>query len=94
MKLTASKPNCAKCKQTEKITYATVLAALVQYIAHCRNLRGLGNSIVVFHLFKILRYSNERSTINFRFFAMIEVFGGGNGSSSNITKNREFVGIG
>ena len=30
---------------------------------HCRNVRGLGKSMVVFRLFEKLRYSNERSTI-------------------------------
>ena len=30
---------------------------------HYRNVRGLGKSMVVFRLFKKLRYSNERSTI-------------------------------
>ena len=29
---------------------------------HCRNVRGLGKSVVVFRLFEKLRYSNERST--------------------------------
>ena len=31
-------------------------------IGHCRNVRGLGKSMVVFRLFEKLRYSNERST--------------------------------
>ena len=31
-------------------------------IGHFRNVRGLGKSMVVFHLFEKLRYSNERST--------------------------------
>ena len=31
-------------------------------IAHCRNARGLGKNVVVFRLFKKLRYSDERST--------------------------------
>ena len=31
-------------------------------IAHCRNVRELGKSMVVFCLFEKLRYSNERST--------------------------------
>ena len=31
-------------------------------IGHYRNVRGLGKSMVVFHLFEKLRYSNERST--------------------------------
>ena len=31
-------------------------------IAHCRNERGLGKSMVVFRLFEKLRYSNERPT--------------------------------
>ena len=32
-------------------------------IDHCRNVRGLGKSLVVFRLFeKLIRYSNERST--------------------------------
>ena len=31
-------------------------------IGHCRNVRGLGKSIVVFRLFEKLRCSNERST--------------------------------
>ena len=29
---------------------------------HCRNVRGLGKSVVVFRLFEKLRYSDERST--------------------------------
>ena len=32
------------------------------FIGHCRNVRGLGKSVVVFRLFDKLRYSNERST--------------------------------
>ena len=51
-------------------------------IGHYRNVRGLGKSMVVFRLFEKLRYSNERSTIFY------------NGSSTNITQNREFVWIG
>ena len=31
-------------------------------IAHCRNVRGLGKSVLVFRLFEKLRYSDERST--------------------------------
>ena len=31
-------------------------------IGNCRNVRGLGKSIVVFRLFEKLRYPNERST--------------------------------
>ena len=31
-------------------------------IGHCRNVRGLGKSMVVFRLFEKLRCSNERST--------------------------------
>ena len=31
-------------------------------IGHCRNVRGLGKSMVVFGLFEKLRYSNEKST--------------------------------
>ena len=31
-------------------------------IGNCRNVRGLGKSMVVFRLFKKLRYSNEKST--------------------------------
>ena len=31
-------------------------------IGRCRNVRGLGKSMVVFHLFEKLRYSNERTT--------------------------------
>lgn len=31
-------------------------------IGHCRIVRGLGKSVVVFRLFEKLRYSNERST--------------------------------
>ena len=31
-------------------------------IGHCRNVRGLGKSMVVFCVFEKLRYSNERST--------------------------------
>ena len=33
------------------------------FIGHFRNVRGLGKSMVVFHLFEKLKYSNERSTI-------------------------------
>ena len=32
------------------------------FIGHCRNVRGLGKSMVVFRLFELLRCSNERST--------------------------------
>ena len=32
------------------------------HIGHCRNVRGLGKSMVVFRLFEKLRSSNERST--------------------------------
>ena len=32
-------------------------------IGNCRNVRGLGKSMVAFRLFEKLRYSNERSTI-------------------------------
>ena len=66
-------------------------------IGHYRNVRGLGKSMVVFRLFEKLRYSNERSTIFLESLQRIEVFGGGkwqNGSSTNITQNREFVWIG
>ena len=31
-------------------------------IGNCRNVRGLGKSMVVFRLFEKLRYSDERST--------------------------------
>ena len=31
-------------------------------IGHCRNVRGLGKSMVVFRLLEKLRCSNERST--------------------------------
>ena len=31
VKLTTSKPNCANRKETEEITYVTVLTALVHY---------------------------------------------------------------
>ena len=31
-------------------------------MGNCRNVRGLGKSMVVFRLFEKLRYSNERST--------------------------------
>ena len=33
-----------------------------QIIGHCRNVRGLGKSMVVFRLFEKVRCSNERST--------------------------------
>ena len=36
-------------------------------IGHCRNVRGLGKSMVIFCLFENLRYSNER-TIKFESF--------------------------
>ena len=67
------------------------------FIAHCRNVRGLGKSIVLFRLFQKLRCSNERSAKFERLEARVEVFRGGkwqNDSSPNITKNREFVWIG
>ena len=32
-------------------------------LGHFRNVRGLGESMVVFRLFEKLKYSNERSTI-------------------------------
>ena len=35
---------------------------LVLTIGNCRNVTGLGKSMVVFGLFEKLRYSNERST--------------------------------
>ena len=62
-------------------------------IGHCRNVRGLGMSMVVFRLFEKLRCSNEI----WESLPRIEVFGGGkwqNGSSSNVIQNREFVWIG
>ena len=51
-------------------------------------------SMAVFRLFEKLRYSNERST---KSLPWIEVFRAGkwqNGSSTNITQNREFAWIG
>ena len=33
------------------------------FMGNCRNVRGLGKSMVVFCLYEKLRYSNERSTI-------------------------------
>ena len=57
-------------------------------IAHCKNLRRLGESIAVFCLFQKLSYSNERSTKFESLRQEIEVFRGGrwqNDSSSNIT---------
>ena len=56
-------------------------------LGHCRNVRGLGKSMVGFRLFETLTYSNERST-KFESLPRIEVFGGGkwqNGFSSNVT---------
>ena len=53
--------------------------------------------MAVFRLFEKLRYSNERLTIILKSLPQIEAFGGGkwqNGSSTNITQNREFVWIG
>ena len=35
---------------------------LISSIAHFKNVRGLGKSMVVFRLFEKLRYSHERST--------------------------------
>ena len=32
------------------------------FIAHCKNVRGLGKNMAVFHLFKKLRYLNKSST--------------------------------
>ena len=43
-------------------TFTSVSINLVS-LAHYRNVRGLGKSMVVFRLFEKLRYSNERSTI-------------------------------
>ena len=66
-------------------------------IGHYRNVRGLGKSTVVFRLIEKLRYSNEKINCILESLPRIEVFGGGkwqNGSSANITQNREFVGIG
>ena len=37
-------------------------------IGHCRNVRGLGKSLVVFRLFELLRCSNERDQLNLRIF--------------------------
>ena len=37
-------------------------------IGHCRNVRGLGKSLVVFRLFEKLRCSNERSKKDLRVF--------------------------
>ena len=57
-------------------------------IGNCRNVRGLGKSMVVFRFFEKLRYSNERSTKFESILPRIEVFREGkwqNGSSSNIT---------
>ena len=45
-------------------------------IDHCRNVSGLGKSMVVFHLFEKLRYSNEIS-IKFESLPRIEAFRGG-----------------
>ena len=56
-----------------------------------------GKSMAVFRLFEKLRYSNEKSTLFLESQPRIEVFGGRkwhNGSSTNITQNREFVWIG
>ena len=36
--------------------------AITHPLAHCKNVRRLGKSVVVFHLFEKLRYSNERTT--------------------------------
>ena len=52
-------------KETENPEQAIDAAAVLHchvVIAHCRNVRGLGMSVVVFRLFEKLRYSNERST--------------------------------
>ena len=40
----------------------------ISCIARCKNVRGPGKSIVVFHLFEELRYSNESSQLNLRVF--------------------------
>ena len=67
------------------------------HIGHYRNVGGLGKSMVVFSSFEKLRYSNVKINYILESLPRIEVFGGGkwqNGSSTNITQNREFVWIG
>ena len=43
--------------------FKRVLSMVRSAIGHCRNMRGLGKSMVVFCLVEKLTYSNERSTI-------------------------------
>ena len=50
-----------ECKAKENCEGLLKYKSLVD-IGHCRNVRGLGKSMVIFHLFEKLRYSNERST--------------------------------
>ena len=61
-------------------------------IGHYRNVRGLGKSMVIFRLFEKLKINYILESLR-----RIEVIGGGkwqNGSSTNITQNRESVWIG
>ena len=44
------------------IMYYVAVLEICEQIGNCRNVRGLGKSMVVFRLFEKLRYSNERST--------------------------------
>ena len=69
-------PNLGTISETVWYTYGNRTVSGVQFglltkpddrtagvrIAHCRNVRGLGKSMVVFSLFKKPRHSNERST--------------------------------
>ena len=54
----------SKCRLGTKLVLFTLIWVKFRLtkIAHCRNVRGLGKSMVVFSLFKKPRHSNERST--------------------------------
>ena len=45
-----------------RIFYDFLKTLKLTAIGNCRNVRGLGKCMIVFHLFEKLRYSNERST--------------------------------
>ena len=49
-----------KCVQSRSFIFVTLPP--IASIGNCRNVRGLGKSMVVFRLFEKLIHSNERST--------------------------------
>ena len=57
-----------RVRTTTTTTESRKMAAILQVmevdrdIGYCRNVRGLGKSMVVFRLFEKLRCSNQRST--------------------------------